>query len=130
MKQTPPSALGHAAAFLLLLITEILIGSFAHGWLRGYGGDVLVLPLLYCLLRIFTPALPHTLPLCLFGFGCLTELLQWCNLAARLGFSEGSLPAVILGTRADWMDVLCYAGGTLLLYGFLYIQFHLERNQS
>lgn len=116
MKQTLRSALGHAAAFLLLLITEILIGMYGLGWIRSYGGDVLVLPLLYCLIRIFTRALPHTLPLCLFGVGCFAELLQLMKISELLGFKAGSLPAILIGTRADWMDVICYGLGTVLIY--------------
>lgn len=106
--------LPYFAAFLALLCIEICIGRFTSGWVRGYGGDVLVLPLLYCLIRIFTNALPRSLPLWLFGLGCFMELLQLLRFAELLGFAEGSLPAVILGTRADWRDVLCYAIGTLL----------------
>ncbi len=106
--------LPYFAAFLALLLVEICIGRFASGWVRSYGGDVLVLPLLYCLIRIFTNALPRSLPLWLFGLGCFMELLQLLRFAELLGFAEGSLPAVIIGTRADWRDVLCYAIGTLL----------------
>lgn len=104
----------YLAGFIALFSIEILIGTLTSGWIRGYIGDVLVLPLLYCLIRIFTPALPRSLPLWLFALGCLAELLQLLRFAELLGFAEGSLPAVILGTRADWRDVLCYAIGTLL----------------
>lgn len=116
MKQNLKAACGYGAAFLWLLMTEIIIGIYGLGIVRSYGGDVLVIPLLYCLVRMVTKICPRTLPLWLWGAGLFTELLQLCNLAERLGFPEGSLPAVLLGTRADWMDVLCYGVGTALIY--------------
>jgi hypothetical protein len=115
MKRHLKRAAPYFAAFLALLLVEILIGRFASGWIRSYAGDVLVLPLLFCLIRIFTNCLPRTLPLWLFALGCFTELLQLLRFSEILGFAEGSLPAVILGTRADWADILCYALGTLLV---------------
>lgn len=114
MKQERHAAFGYCFAFLLLLSTEIVIGIYGLGIVRAYVGDVLIVMLLYCLIRIFTNALPRSLPLWLFGLGCFMELLQLFRFAELLGFSEDSLPAVILGTRADWRDVLCYALGTLL----------------
>lgn len=121
MKQTLRAAAGYGSGFLLLFLIEICIGCFASGWLRSYGGDMLVLPLLYCLIRLFTKALPHTLPLCLFGLGCIMELLQRMDLAGILGFPEGSLPAVLIGTRADWMDVVSYGIGTMLIYAGIFL---------
>ena len=114
MKRLPKNCIYYLIAFVILYGIEAIIAMHTSGWIRGYIGDVLVLPLLYCLIRIFTPALPRSLPLWLFALGCLAEILQLLRFAGLLGFAEGSLPAVILGTRADWRDVLCYAIGTLL----------------
>ncbi len=115
LKQSWKAVPGYASIFLLLLIIEILIGTKAHGFVRSYGGDVLVLPLLYCLIRSFTGALPRSLPLCLFGLGCLAELLQWLRLNTLLGFAPDSLPAILIGSCADWKDIISYAVGTLLI---------------
>jgi hypothetical protein len=43
------------AASVLLLGTEVLIGLFAHGWVRDYIGDVLIVILLYTLWRTVLP---------------------------------------------------------------------------
>ncbi len=116
MKQQFKSAICYAAACLLLLFTEIVIGIYGLGIVRAYVGDVLVILLLYCLIRIFTKALPRTLPLWLFGVGCLAELLQLIRLSDLLGFERGSLPSILIGTSASWWDVVCYAIGSILLY--------------
>ena len=59
-----------AVMFLLLLISEILIGKYAGGWIRYSFGDVLVMPAMYFLVRIFTSQFKRTLPLILFVFAC------------------------------------------------------------
>ncbi|MCR4690645.1 MAG: DUF2809 domain-containing protein [Lachnospiraceae bacterium] len=43
---------------VVLLGTEILIGLYAHGWIRNYLGDVLVVILLYTLFRTVLPERP------------------------------------------------------------------------
>ena len=40
---------------VLLLGVEIYIGACTHGWVRTSLGDILVIPLIYCLVRIFLP---------------------------------------------------------------------------
>ena len=114
--QNPRSRFTAAAAFALLLAAEILIGRFAGGWLRAYGGDVLVIPLLYCLIRIVYTRPCRRLPAAVGGLGALAELLQWLDLCGRLGVDKGSLAGILLGSSADPLDLLCYALGTALLY--------------
>lgn len=121
MKQTLKASFGYAAAMLWLLLTEICIGIYGLGIVRSYVGDVLVVGLLYCLIRIFTKALPKTLPLWLFGVGCLAELLQLCRLSDLLGFERGSLPSILIGTSASWWDVVSYAIGAALIYAAMYL---------
>ena len=48
----------YCIASVILLIIEILIGMYAHGWIRNYLGDVLVVILLYTLFRTVLPAWP------------------------------------------------------------------------
>ena len=101
-----------------LLIVEILIGSVLKNfhWLRAYGGDILVIPLIYCLIRIFIQALPRGMPFLVCCIGFLAEFLQYIHLAEKLGFEKGSLGAIIIGTSFSWWDVLCYIAGMVLIY--------------
>lgn len=121
--------------FLLLLISEILIGKYAGGWIRYSFGDVLVMPAMYFLVRIFTSQFKRTLPLILFVFACFVELLQHFDICGVLGIPEGSILRVIIGTTGLWSDVWCYAAGTGLIYILIYIliylgssEFTLQRN--
>lgn len=101
----------------VLLGVEICIGAYAHGWVRDSLGDILVIPLLYCLVRIFLPkALPRTMPLVMCGIGFAAEIAQYFRFYEILGFEKGSLGAIILGTGFSWNDMLCYLTGTILIY--------------
>ena len=102
--------------FVLLLVVEILIGKFAHGFIRAYVGDVLVIPLIYCFVRIFYVRPAVWLPAAVGGLGILAEMLQYYNLCGLLGIPKGSLLGILLGSSADFADILCYAVGVLLIY--------------
>ena len=103
---------------LVLFGTEILIGTVWSGWywLRAYGGDILVIPLIYCMIRIFTAKLPRLMPFLVCCTGFLAEFLQYIHLADLLGFAHGSLPAILIGTSFSWLDMLCYIAGMGLIY--------------
>ncbi|MDE7122339.1 MAG: DUF2809 domain-containing protein [Oscillospiraceae bacterium] len=107
--------------FCLFLILEILIGAFASGFLRGYIGDVLVMPAMYCLIRIFTAKFPRSLPGMLFVFACFVEFLQSIDLCGILGIDKHSLLAILIGTHGEWADIFCYLAGTVLIYAWIWM---------
>lgn len=111
-------------AFAVFLITEVMIGKFADpgGFVRCYLGDVLVMPTMYFFIRIFTDRSEKTLPLMLFGFACIVELLQSADICGRLGIDKGSLLAVVIGTKGDFKDIICYACGTVLIYALAFAE--------
>ena len=102
--------------FVLLLVVEIIIGKYAHGFIRAYIGDVLVIPLIYCFVRIFYVRPAVWLPAAVGGLGILAEMLQYYNLCGLLGIPKGSLLGILLGSSADWADIACYAVGIVLIY--------------
>lgn len=114
--------------FLALLLTEILIGAFLKGgFIRAYGGDVLVLPLLYAFFRILFPGTDcfteKILPFLLFLLGVCVELLQGLHIADRLHITS-RLIRIIVGATFDVWDIGCYFAGMLLIYAFLYFKPH------
>ncbi len=115
---------------LLLFGTEILIGAFVHGWVRDYGGDILVIPLIYCLIRIFTDKLPRLMPFLVCCIGFLAEFLQYIRLADLLGFAHDSLPAILIGTSFSWLDMLCYIAGMGLIYLVIAVRILLTRRKK
>lgn len=114
----------YITVFFAFLTAEILIGLFAQGWLRNSFGDVLIMPAMYCFIRIFTKRFRNTLPLILFGFACITEFMQYLDLCGIFGIRKGSLLSVIIGTNGNLADIFCYAAGTV----FIYILMNIERS--
>ena len=107
-----------AAAAVLLLGIEIIIGQFANGWVRAYLGDVLVVPLVYSVIRVITPCRPRfgsLLPTAVLLFVFAVELSQLIGIADILGITDPLLRTVI-GTSFSAVDLLCYAVGAVPLY--------------
>jgi len=105
--------------FLILLLIEILIGAFLKGgFIRAYGGDVLIIPLLYALIRTLFPQktkmTTRYLPAGLLLLGILTECLQALRLADLLGIQNPVL-RIIIGSTFDPLDILCYGVGVILI---------------
>ncbi|MBN9384957.1 MAG: DUF2809 domain-containing protein [Chitinophagaceae bacterium] len=81
--------------------------------IRPYGGDFLVVILLYCMVRTIldTPVLPTALAVLFFAY--LIETLQYFRLADHLGLKAHSLPRIILGDYFTWTDILSYTLGII-----------------
>lgn len=104
-------------AFCLLLAAEIWIAVFVHDrFVRPYLGDVLVIPVLYCLIRAVWDRAPSLLPLWVFLFAALVELSQYFRLVERLHLEGSTILRVVLGATFDVADLLCYAAGAALLF--------------
>lgn len=105
--------------FLLLLIIEVLIALYVHDdFIRPYIGDVLVVVVIYCFIRIWMPEKCRLLPLYVFFFAAGVEGLQYFNLISILGMGENVFLRVLIGSVFDWKDILCYAAGCAVLEGY------------
>ena len=101
--------------FSLLLVTEIAIAVFHfHKFIRGFLGDVLVIPLLFYFLRIFTKWRTLYLALTVLGIAVMIEILQLANTLKYLQINSTFLQ-IILGTTFDYKDLLAYFIGFLLV---------------
>lgn len=117
---------------LSLLVVEILIAKFGSGILRGYVGDVLVIPLIYFFLRALVwPRHSHWavygLPFLTYLLGWVAELLQALHLIDHLGIDVNSPLGIALGGVPDWKDGLCYYLGLVLIGVFLAVETHWFR---
>jgi uncharacterized membrane protein len=113
-------------AGILLLALEICIGLFVHDrFIRPYVGDVLVTALLCCLCRAAFPRFSPVLSV--FLLSAMVELWQWLHLTDLLGLT-GTLLGTVLGSTADWRDLVCYTAGCLLFsLAEHFLMFTLER---
>ena len=102
----------------ILFIIEFMIAVFvpSPSWLRDSGGDMLIIPLIYCLVRIFLKVLPCLMPFLMCCVGFAFEIAQYFHICDLLGFEKGSVMRIIIGTSFNWMDILCYITGMIIIY--------------
>jgi hypothetical protein len=97
---------------LLLFITEVLIALYVKDrFVRPYGGDYLVVILIYCFVRTFlnSPVLPTAVAVLLFAY--LIETLQYFRLVDRLGLEHNVIAKTVIGYGFSWIDMLAYTLG-------------------
>ena len=79
----------YLSLFLLLFMTELLIAVLIHDeFVRPYLGDVLVVLVIYCLVRIFEPIRWRLLPIFIFLFSAVVEFSQYFDLAQLFGLAR------------------------------------------
>ena len=108
--------INYFALAILLLLVEICIGLYIHDALiRPYGGDFLVVILLYCLIRSFTdtPAFKTAIGVLIFSYS--VEISQYFHLVKLLGLQNSRIALLILGSNFTLTDILCYTLGILLI---------------
>lgn len=102
------------ALFLFLLLVFIAM-YIRDGFIRPYGGDLLVVIFLYCLLRSFfrIPFKKAIFWVLLFSF--LIEGLQYLQLIKHLGLEKNLVAVAVMGSHFEWLDLLLYSAGGLLV---------------
>ena len=113
----------YGIATVILLIIEVIIGLYAHGWIRNYLGDVLVVILLYTLYRTIIPEWPakwYVLPTIILIFAFVVEFLQLWGFCDRFGI-KNRLLRIIIGTGFSVEDLVSYAIGIVPCYVVEYI---------
>ena len=107
--------IGMGIASAVLLGIEILIGMYAHGWVRNQFADVLVVILLYTICRTVSPEKPHfglPLPVGILLFAFCVEFLQLWGFCDKLHITNHLL-RIIIGTGYSNADMLSYTLGIL-----------------
>ncbi len=107
--------------FVLLLCIEIIIAIFVHdNFVRPYLGDVIVVALIYFFLKIFIKKDIVLLPVYIFAFSFLTELIQYFDFLERLKLEDNRILNIIFGSTFDLKDILCYGIGCVLVFVYQY----------
>jgi hypothetical protein len=110
--------LTYFALAVLLFVIEVLIGFYLNdAVIRPYGGDVLVVILIYCTVQSFLNLPPLATALSVLALAFAIEILQYFNLVTMLGLEHYRPARIILGTSFSFADLLCYTLGiaTVLL---------------
>ena len=101
---------------IVIFLAEILIAMFVNDRIiRPYGGDFLVVIMLYCLIRSFTlwPVNLTAVLVLIFAYGL--EVLQYFNYVDMLGLGSFPIARIVLGTTFQWGDMLAYTLGILFV---------------
>lgn len=106
----------YTAVFLILLGIEVLIALFVHDrFVRPYLGDVIVVVVVYCFVRIWIPERVRLMPLWVFLFAVCVEVLQYFRIVEVLGIENNAFLRTLIGTSFSWEDIVCYAAGCVVL---------------
>ncbi|TCD12478.1 DUF2809 domain-containing protein [Pedobacter frigidisoli] len=101
--------------FIAILIIEILIAKYLHdAYIRPFGGDVLVVVLIYAFLRIFLKTNYKKLALGVLIFSFAIECLQGLHYVNWLGLADNKFWSTVLGTYFTFYDLLAYFVGYLI----------------
>ena len=108
----------YAVLFSALFIIEILIALFVKdNFIRPYIGDVLVTTLLCCLCRVIIPKGVRFLPIYVFVFSAVVELMQYFDIVKLLSLENNRLLSTVIGRTFSVVDLLCYAIGCIAFVG-------------
>ncbi len=106
----------YLTATIILLVIEVLIALYIHdNFIRPYIGDVIVVIVVYTFVRIFIPNGIRLLPLYVFLFAVIVEVLQWFHIVDLLGLADNRFLSTLIGGVFDVKDIICYGAGSVLL---------------
>jgi len=115
MRMTLPKLRLHKtylAITVFLLVIEIMIAAFMHdNIIRPYGGDFLVVILIYCFIQSFFKLSVLKLSIGVLVFAYTLEVFQYYNLVQLLGLDHSELARVIIGSHFEWIDMIAYTLG-------------------
>ncbi len=120
--------------FIVLTGIEFCIGLFIHDdFIRPYLGDVIIIWVLYCFVRIISPdkpSAPYNLIVEIVAFAAAVEFLQMINIVDILGI-ENRFLRTLIGTSFSYEDIECYfAGGFINMIGCIIYIFLFKNNAN
>ena len=114
---------------LVLLIGEIIIALYVRdSFIRPYGGDFLVVILLYCSVRAFLKSSPLRVSIGVLLFSYLIETLQYFRIVDRLGLAKNTVAKTVIGYGFEWLDILAYTLGIITVLALEHFSFRGTRN--
>ena len=102
---------------VILLVVEFIIGIFMHDdYIRPFGGDFLVVMLIYCFIKSFVKCDVNYTALGVLLFAFVIEWSQRIQLINMLNLQHSPIARLILGTDFAWTDMLMYTLGIMLVW--------------
>ncbi|MBD1365064.1 DUF2809 domain-containing protein [Mucilaginibacter sp. ZT4R22] len=100
----------------VLFNVEVLIANFVHdSIIRPYGGDFLVVILVYCAIKAFIKSNLWATAVGVLILSYVVEIAQYYHLIYKLGWENSAIARNLLGTTFKWEDLLAYTLGMVLV---------------
>lgn len=104
-------------AFVILFLIEVCIALFVEDKIiRPYGGDFLVVIMMYFFLKSFIKTKVNYLLSFVLLFAYAIEIGQLFDMVSLLGVEDIRVMRVVLGTSFSWGDMIAYTLGVLTCY--------------
>jgi hypothetical protein len=102
---------------VIIFFIEVLIAKFVDdSFIRPYGGDILVVILIYYFVKSFIQVKPLYLAIAVLFFAYAIETGQYFKLVEVLGLQDYTVMRIVIGTSFAWGDILCYTIGSIICY--------------
>jgi hypothetical protein len=102
---------------VILLVIEVIIGAFMHDdYIRPFGGDFLVVILIYCFIKGFIKCDVNYTALAVLLLACVIEWSQSIHLINMFKLQHSPIARLILGTDFAWTDILMYTLGIMVVW--------------
>ena len=102
---------------VILFFVEVIIALFVKDTLiRPFIGDVLVVLLIYCAVRIFLNVGYFRAALGVLIFAFTIEILQYFDYVKLLGLEQNRVLSVAMGRTFEWLDFAAYLTGFLIIW--------------
>jgi len=102
---------------ILLFIIEVLIALYVRdNFIRPYGGDFLVVILIYLFLKTFWKQSNLVIAISVLVFSFCVEFAQYFKIVELLGLKGNKLAEIIIGTSFHWHDLVAYLLGVVCVY--------------
>lgn len=101
--------------FLLIFVIEVIIALFVKdSIIRPYGGDILVVILMYYFFKSFVKMNPLPLALSVLFFAYAVEIGQYFNLVEVLNMQDNAIMRIVIGSSFSWGYIFCYTLGAII----------------
>ncbi len=122
----------YAAIFVALVAVEVVIAITQHdNFIRYYGGDVIVMWALYCLVQAVLGGENnhYAVNIGLLAFAFAVEFIQKWGFVDKFGIDNHFL-RVLIGTSFAVEDLLSYLAGTLIACAGVWTYNRRRKNQN
>ena len=103
--------------FLLIFVIEVIIALFVKdSIIRPYGGDVLVVIMMYYFVKAFIKARPVYIAISVLLFAYFIEIGQYLNLVEVLSLQDNKVMRIVIGSSFSWGDMIAYTIGAAICY--------------